>query len=288
MFLEFPRYLQYILEYVGGIGGIMMGDSNSQTPNVFKTVAALQSAGGEKIKRRVRNMDASLSVAGNVIADIYKHYAPYNGSISWISAVKRVQQEEYNTLQANPNDLSQIRIKPGTDLGVGIRDLQIFSTPNQGYENASVASLLQQVMGQLGPRGELLLPTFLKKIGIPEAYDLAEQFNTVKQQEMTIQQLQKQLEGLNQIAQKQAAEIDQKSKLISVQDFEEKMVRATEKFKQEMKGAGMDVSQMDKMLQNFNPMEMFRQAATQNPVQNNMNQGQQTPDTSMFGINNNQ
>lgn len=251
VFLQFPRYLQYTMEYISGITGVLMGSADEKTPDVFRTVAAMQNAGGERIKRRLRNLDASLSVVGDVIAKFYKEYAPMNGETTWIEGVNKVKAEMYNQLKPDPNDPTKIGVIPETDLGVGFRSLRFISTSNQGYENANMAQMLTLLATQLSVPE--IVPVILKKLNIPETEEILESMDIKKQAEMTIGRLQERIAQLEGVSQKQANEIEQKSKELSVSEFNTKLVRTLEGFKTKFKDDLNSRKELDSLLEAFNP-----------------------------------
>ncbi|MFA5014280.1 MAG: hypothetical protein WC549_01885 [Actinomycetota bacterium] len=251
VFLQFPRYLQYTMEYISGITGVLMGSADEKTPDVFRTVAAMQNAGGERIKRRLRNLDAGLSVVGQVIAKFYKEYAPMNGETTWIEGINKVKSEMYNQLRPDPNDPTKIGIVPDTDLGVGFRSLRFVSTSNQGYENANMAQMLTLLATQLSVPE--IVPVILKKLNLPETEEILESMDIKKQAEMTIGQLQERIAQLEGISQKQAGEIEQKAKELSVAEFNTKLVRTLEGFKTKFKDDLNSRKELDSLLETFNP-----------------------------------
>jgi hypothetical protein len=250
-FLQFPRYLQYTMEYVSGITGVLMGNANESTPDVFRTVAAMQNAGGERIKRRLRNLDASLSVVGEVIAKFYKEYAPANGEMTWIEGLNKVKSEMYNQLRANSKDPTKVEMVPDTDLGVGFRSLRFVSTSNQGYENANMAQMLTLLATQLSVPE--IVPVILKKLNIPETEEILEAMDVKKQAQMTIEQLQQRVQQLEGISQKQAGEIEEKSKQISTVQFEKKSAVTLERLKTKFKDDLDARKDIDDLMQIFNP-----------------------------------
>jgi hypothetical protein len=239
------------MEYVSGITGVLMGSANESTPDVFRTVAAMQNAGGERIKRRLRNLDASLSVVGEVIAKFYREYAPANGEMTWIEGLNKVKSEMYNQLQANAQDPTKVEMVPETDLGVGFRSLRFVSTSNQGYENANMAQMLTLLATQLSVPE--IVPVILKKLNIPETEEILEAMDVKKQSQMTIEQLQQRIQQLEGISQKQAGEIETKSKELSVSDFEKKLTRSLEGFKTKFKDDLNARKEIDDLLNVFNP-----------------------------------
>ncbi len=251
VFLQYPQYLQYMMEYVSGISNILMGITNNQTPDVYKTIASMQTASGERIKRRLRNIDSSLSLVGLCVAKFYKEYAPYNGDLTWVENYNSIKQIEYNKLEVDPNNKLKIRVKPDTNLKIGFRDLRFVSQSNQGYENANIAQLLTLLGTQLSiPE---VVPIILKKLNIPEAEEIIQNMDIKKQAQMTIEQLQQKIQQLEKIAQSQAKEIEQKAKEITVSDAKIKATRFLEGLKTKFKDDLNKRKEIDELLNAFNP-----------------------------------
>ncbi|HOV27352.1 MAG TPA: hypothetical protein PK566_13485 [Pseudobacteroides sp.] len=251
VFLQFPRYLQYVMEYVSGITGVLMGTNDEKTPDVFRTVAAMQSAGGERIKRRLRNLDTSLSVVGETIAKFYKEYAPMNGETTWVEGINKVKSEMYNVLKPDPNDPTKIIIQPDTDLSIGFRSIRFVSTSNQGYENANIAQMLTLMATQLSiPE---IVPVILKKLNIPETEEIIEALDIKKQAQMSMQEMQQRVQQLEQISQRQAQEIENKAKQINVEKFNHKLVRTLESIKTKFKDDLNSRKEIDDLLNAFDP-----------------------------------
>jgi len=251
VFLQFPRYLQYVMEYVSGITGVLMGTSDDKTPDVFRTVAAMQSAGGERIKRRMRNLDTSLSVVGETIAKFYKEYAPMNGETTWVEGINKVKSEMYNVLKPDPNDPTKITIQPDTDLSIGFRSIRFVSTSNQGYENANITQMLTLMATQLSiPE---IVPVILKKLNIPETEEIIEALDIKKQAQMSMQEMQQRVQQLEQISQRQAQEIENKAKQINVEKFNHKLVRTLESIKTKFKDDLNSRKEIDDLLNAFDP-----------------------------------
>lgn len=206
--LAMPKYISYIMEYVSGIFGVQMGDSR-ETPDVFSTVASLQSAGGNKMKRRLAQADATLSKVGNIAGQFYKEYAPPNGFSTIINDNGEMQATEtYNVLRPNPDDNKKIEIDPDTDLSLGFKDVRFTTQGSNGFESGTEAALLTNLATQL--KVPQLLPLILKRINIPDVDKIMGQIDTVNQQQGTIQELQNMVKELEQKTQIMANQIQQK------------------------------------------------------------------------------
>jgi len=193
-FLQMPQFLIKTMEYVSGINGIMQGHTEG-APDTFSTVASLQSAGGQKIKRRQAYADASLSVVGSIIGDFYKEYAPMNG---FSYREKQDGSEEivkYNELKVNRTDKGgKISVNPENDLRKGFRKVRFTSTGSMGYESATEAALLTNLATQLKLPG--LVPAILERINIPGLKDITDSLDENKQLRASNEQLQEMAQKL--------------------------------------------------------------------------------------------
>lgn len=205
--LAMPKYISYIMEYVSGIFGVQMGDSR-ETPDVFSTVASLQSAGGNKMKRRLAQADATLSRVGQVVGEFYKEYAPPNGFSTQINENGELSASHtYNVLKFN-KEKNTIEIDPNTDLSLGFKDVRFTTGSSNGFESGTEAALLTNLATQL--KVPQLLPLILKRINIPDVDKVMQQIDTVNQQQSTIQQMEGMIKELEQKTQIMANQIQQK------------------------------------------------------------------------------
>lgn len=179
--LVFPRYLTYMAEYISGVFGTMMGDPNG-TPSVFSTVASLQSAGGQKFKRRMGYLDAALSHAGKVAASYYRDYSPPNGfNVAIDPLTGKESLATFNTLDlvagATPDAKKKLIVREEDDLSRGFRDVRFTTRASAGYEAATEAAMLTQLATQTKSAG--LIPMILERLNLPgtDKY-LAEQSET--------------------------------------------------------------------------------------------------------------
>jgi len=206
--LVFPRYLTYMAEYISGVFGTMMGNPND-SPNVFSTVASLQSAGGQKFKRRMGYMDAALSHAGRVAASYYRDYSPPNGfNVAIDPLTGKENLTTFNTLDlvagATPDSKKKLVVKGEDDLSKGFRDVRFTTRASAGYEAATEAAMLTQLATQTKSAG--LIPMILERLNMPgtDKY-LAEQSeaNQLKQRVAKDQQVIKELESRTKTMQNQ-------------------------------------------------------------------------------------
>uniref|UniRef100_A0A6H1ZG97 Portal protein n=1 Tax=viral metagenome TaxID=1070528 RepID=A0A6H1ZG97_9ZZZZ len=217
--LAMPRYLTYIMEYISGIFGVMMGDSQN-TPDVFSTVASLQSAGGQKIKRRLAQADATLSQVGRVTGKFYEKYAPPNGFATVIDENGDMQEPEtYNVLRVNAEN--NVEVDPNTDLSVGFRDVRFTTQGSNGFESGTEAALLTNLATQL--KVPQLVPLILKRLNIGDVDKVIKNMDLVNQQGATIEQLQGAMK-----------ELESKSKILANQVQQKSFETETAKFKSEL------------------------------------------------------
>ena len=230
--LAMPRYLTYIMEYISGIFGTMMGDSR-ESPDVFSTVASLQSAGGNKIKRRLAQADASLSKVGYVTGQFFKEYAPMNGFATMIDPKGEMQQPQtYNVLKPKKDEQgnTQVDIDPMTDLSVGFKDVRFTTQSSNGFESGTEAALLTNLATQL--KVPQLLPMILKRINIPDVDKVLGQIDLVNQQGSTIEQLQGVIQDLESRTSVMANQIEQKGYETKWAQFETKLDKVLNQLKQ--------------------------------------------------------
>ena len=195
--LAMPRYLAYIMEYISGIFGVMMGDSR-ESPDIFSTVASLQSAGGNKIKRRLAQADASVSKVGYVTGKFFKEYAPANGFSTYVDEKGELQKPQtYNVLKPVKDDQGNVKVEidPNTDLSIGFKDVRFTTQTSQGFESGTEAALMTNLATQL--KVPQLLPLILKRLNIPDVDKIIGQLDTVSQQEATIGQMEKTIKDLD-------------------------------------------------------------------------------------------
>lgn len=211
--LQMPKYLAYIMEYISGIFGVMMGDSR-ESPDIFSTVASLQSAGGNKIKRRLAQADATLSKVGYVAGQFFKEYAPMNGFSTVIDDKGDMQAPQtYNVLKMRDTDENgkkrkEVYIDPNTDLSVGFKDIRFTTQSSNGFESGTEAALLTNLATQL--KVPQLLPLILKRINIPDVDKIIGQIDLVNQQGSTIEQMQNTISELESRTKIMANQIQQK------------------------------------------------------------------------------
>jgi len=193
-FLQMPQFLIKTMEYVSGINGIMQGHTEG-APDTFSTVASLQSAGGQKIKRRQSHADASLSVIGSVIGEFYKEYAPFNGFSYREKDDGTEDIVKYNELKVNRTDVGgKISVNPDNDLRKGFRKVRFTSTGSMGYESATEAALLTNLATQLKLPG--LVPSILERINIPGLKEIKDSLDENKQLRASNEQLQEMAQKL--------------------------------------------------------------------------------------------
>lgn len=232
--LTFPRYLTYMMEYISGIFGTMMGDPKG-SPDVFSTVASLQSAGGQKIKRRMTHADATLSVVGEVMGEFYKEYAPPNGYTSVMRPGKEDEVITYNTLKTeqttdeNGNAKVTVKIDPKDDLSTGFRSVRFTSQASAGYESATEALLLTQLATQL--KQPALIPEIIDRVGLRGGDEIRNRIDVTEQLKGQLSQIQNSLNESQKENKIRSNQIFQLAKTLEQAKFKGKLDVELEKFK---------------------------------------------------------
>jgi hypothetical protein len=241
-FLQFPKFLIYIMEYVSGISSVMSGDSKN-SPDVFSTVAALQSAGGLKITRRLRNLQASMSQLGKVVAEFYKEYAPPDGQIVNVEKSK-VSSIAYNTLQVKDGKPGYV---PETDLSVGFHNVEFVIEASKGFQAATEAAMLTNLATQL--KVQELVPLILDRLNIADADKVVESIKQrtdmvakMQQQEQALEKLQKDNEGMQK-------QIMTQIKDLVYSDAKGKAGRVLERFRKDLEAAGVDIGVLQQQVE---------------------------------------
>lgn len=232
--LHMPRYLTYMMEFISGIYSTMMGDPTA-APDVFSTVAALHSAGGLKIKRRMMHADATLSTAGRVGGEFFQHYAPLNGfSVNYIPG-NEPEITKYNQvgikeeLNEKGEKSRKAIIVPETDLRIGFRDVRFTSAASSGYEAATETTLLTHLATQLGiPQ---LASPIIKRMNIEDADKIAETIDGGMRLAAENEELQKQVTELTRGYQMKLRQIEQAGVNLQGAIAKGKFDKEVEKFK---------------------------------------------------------
>lgn len=236
--LQMPRYIAYIMEYISGIFGAMMGDSR-ESPDIFSTVASLQSAGGQKIKRRLGQADATLSKVGERIGEFYKEYAPHNQFATIID--ENGEQSKpmlYNVIRKKKGSDTELEIDPETDLSYGFKNIRFTTQSSNGFESGTEAALLTNMATQLSvPQ---LIPLILKRLNIPDVDKVMGEINLVNQQGATIEQMQKTIKELEQRTKILANQVTQKSIENVVSDTRAKLAPVVAELKSQASNNGAD------------------------------------------------
>lgn len=218
--LQMPRYLTYIMEYISGIFGAMMGDSKD-SPDVFSTVAALQSAGGQKIKRRLAQADASLSILGNVVGEFYKEYAPLNGYSTIIDDTgEQKEPMMYNVIKPRDDDKTKLEIDPRTDLSLGFKEVRFTTQASNGFESGTEAALLTNLATQL--KVPQLVPLILKRLNMADVDKISDDMKITSQQAQQIGQMEQTIKDLEGRTKVLANKVTEKSFELSQTDFNAK------------------------------------------------------------------
>lgn len=233
-FLTMPQFIIKMMEYISGLPGIMQGNPEG-APDVFSTVASLQSAGGMKIKRRQAHADAALSILGSVIGDFYKEYAPMNGFSYTMADDGKEDIVKYNELQLKKvGEKTTVMVNPENDLRKGFRKVRFVSTGSMGYESATEAAMLTQLATQLKLPG--LVPAILDRMNIPGIKTIADNLDENKQLQASNQQLQEAAQELEKSNKMREAQIFQLVKSLEGAKAKGKMDVELEKFKNDPMG----------------------------------------------------
>jgi hypothetical protein len=198
--LHMPKWLTYMMEYISGITSLMMGDPKG-APDVFSTVASLQSMGSLKTKRRAAAADVTLSQAGRVAGQYYQHYAPFNGySVHWNPSAKNNEDKDeivkFNEVDMREEDGKFIPfIKPETDLRGGFRDVRFTSIASSGYEAATEAVLMANLATQL--KIPALAKPIIKRLNIADADKVADDIDYNLQAEKLLAEREKQIKDMD-------------------------------------------------------------------------------------------
>lgn len=205
-FLVMPQFMIKMMEYVSGIHSLQQGDAQG-APNVFSTVAALNSAASQKVKRRMNHMENSLSTIGRIMGKYYREYAPLNGYVMKTNDKKEQVPLIYNEIdiaRQKAGENFKIVVKPGTDLSDGFDDVRFTVEGSSGTEAATEASMLSNIIQTTGKTS--LLPELLKRLNISDVNELiakVEAEDDLSGQVAQLQKMTQDLEKKNNIAENQ-------------------------------------------------------------------------------------
>jgi hypothetical protein len=209
----------------------MMGDA-SQAPDVFSTLASLQSAGGMKIKRRMAAADATLSVLGEVGAEYYKEYAPLNGFTTLFKPEEGKDETiTYNQLEIGKDDKGnpEATVDPATDLRKGFRSVRFVSRGSSGYEQATEASLLTLLATQL--KIPQLAKAVVKRINIKDADEIMQEMDENVQLKASNEQLETKTKELERQYAMKLRQVEQLSVNLSAAQVKGQLGKELEAFK---------------------------------------------------------
>ena len=247
-FLAFPKFLIYMMEYISGIWSVMQGNPQ-ESSDVFSTVAALQSAGGLKIKRRLRNIEVSMSQVGRVIAEFYKEYAPPNGLIS--NVIKGdIQTIDYNKVSILKKGIlgmgKTVGFEPETDLSIGFKDVEFTMESNKGFQAATEAALLANTATQL--KIPELVPLILDRLGIEDVDKVVERIDRVAQMTQKIQEQEQAMQKLQGENQKLQNEVVGNIKQIVAEKAKGRAGRVVERFRSDLTRAGVNLDEFEEAI----------------------------------------
>jgi len=209
-FLVMPQFMIKMMEYVSGIHSLQQGDAQG-APNVFSTVAALNSAASQKVKRRMNHMENSLSTVGRIMGKYYREYAPLNGYVMQENDKKEQVPLIYNEIDIARQKAGKnfkIVVKPGTDLSDGFDDVRFTVEGSSGTEAATEASMISNIIQTTGKTS--LLPELLKRLNISDVNELiakVEAEDDLSAQNAQLQKMTQELEKQNRIAQNQIKQL---------------------------------------------------------------------------------
>lgn len=241
-FLTFPKFLIYMMEYISGIWSVMQG-SQHDSPDVFSTVAALQSAGGLKVKRRIRNIEASLSQTGKVIAEMYREYAPPEGFVTDVSKGD-IQAVQYNKIQKM--DGGEVGFDMETDLSIGFKDIEFSVESSKGFQSATEAAMLTNLATQL--KVPQLVPLILDRLNVPDVDKIVDEIKQAQQLAGKVQEQDEVIQKLTQQNEKLAGQIGEQIKGLVKESAKGRAGRIVERFRKQLTEAGLNIDEFEQGL----------------------------------------
>lgn len=256
-FLQFPKSLISMMEYITGIFGVVQGNPEG-SPRTASGLMSLQNYGGQKIKLIGRNMNDSLTMLGDVAIALFQNYAGYNQTVSYFKdgspdpiTVKYNQLTSQGESVVVKDNINESRFKT-----------RVTIHQNYGSERQMKAAMLGNLAAQT--RSPALIGPILKLADIPEADKIAAEIDAIKQAQASIEQMQKTIQDLNTRNQELEKQVLEASKQIDLTQFEANLEIILNKFKVEL-GAGVKVemaqfkseveSQLQEMLMQNQPQQ---------------------------------
>lgn len=218
-----------MMEYITGIYGVLQGNP-SGAPDTLGGTISLQNYGSQKVKLSTRNINDALSTVGDVAISLFQNYAPFNQIVSYFDG-KELVKMPINYLRVD-NSSGEPRIVIENDLSIGKFRTRVNIQTNYGSERQAKAQVLANLASQT--KSPQLIPTILRMADIPEADEIAEQFDSLNKANMTISQMQEQIKRLNQINKQLENEAMRKSQSSEIAKFKADLRVLYEKIKSEL------------------------------------------------------
>jgi len=180
-FVNVIQMLQGLIEYITGISAVVQGQATSATPDSFGGISTLQSFGTQRIKLYSRYMESSLEKLAYVTVCYLQAYAPKDKVLTYLD--EDGNQHEIELLQNNEDIKFKVRVNLASNL------------PTQRH---MAAQLLGAISGQTkNPAvADALTEAMLKYLDMPDAQNILDRVDTVKNLQSQLQQMQDQAQKL--------------------------------------------------------------------------------------------
>ena len=164
--LNFPRFLMQMAEYVTGITSMMQGQSQG-APDALGVLTSLQTASTARLKRRMLSVTQALSLSAEIGAEFYKNYAPLNGySVDYMGKSQdEVTKYNQTDIQFDKDNNPRLGIKEGTDLSQGFSMVRFSAESTSGVESLHAANILSNLTATTGEK--TLIPHILERLNLP-------------------------------------------------------------------------------------------------------------------------
>jgi hypothetical protein len=218
------EYFKQLIEYITGVHGVIQGDSTN-APSTYGATQSLQSFGTQRIKLFSRSIEIALERLAYVVAKYLQAYCPRDKVIQYFD--DNGDQQEAQML-ANTEDYKfKVRVDIGSSLPTTRQSTgQQLAFLAQTFSDDSLKSIVMQYM--------------LKIQDVPEAREIAEKLDIVKQLQSQVEELSAELKQAdsdnrimqNQMTQKEAAHKVREAQLGAEGNL--KAIEASQKASQEM------------------------------------------------------
>lgn len=190
-------YFKQLIEYITGVHGVIQGDSSS-APSTYGATQSLQAFGTNRIKLFSRAIEISLENLAYVVAKYLQAYCPRDKVIAYFD--DNNDKQEVSMLENTEDFKFKVRVDIGSSL------------PTTRQMTGQQLAFLAQTFSDDTMKA-MAMEYMLKIQDVPEAREIAEKMNIVKQQQEQIAQLEEQLKQSenaqksmqNQFTQKEAA-----------------------------------------------------------------------------------